>query len=346
MVTRTRSAAALLCAVLLLLWLSSPSLAAESDAYAGTKINYATTKAEDIATQGTDPSSPFALTLPSLGAAVETTGDPFAQDASLDFAVRVKNATDGSTLSFWHDVPTFPPSADADAGADADAMVVNYVNEIPRGTFGKLEVIKERAGNPIMYDRKDVETADGEVVYERPRFMAYGPSPFNYGAIPGTWEDSVEPDPITGIPGDNDPIDAVDIGAAQAPPGAVYEAKVLGALPLLDDGETDWKVRPGFLGAQQIVCARLSFRTDHRRSSPHPLTRTPSFSSPPNPLSLSPPLSLALSLSFSLSLSLALSPSAPHAILLSFPFLSFPFLSFPFLRFPFLCFPFFVFRWL
>ncbi len=39
-----------------------------------------------------------------------------------------------------------------------------------------------------------------------------------------------------------DPIDAYDIGSAVAETGAAYRAKVLGALGLIDDDETDWKV--------------------------------------------------------------------------------------------------------
>lgn len=48
--------------------------------------------------------------------------------------------------------------------------------------------------------------------------------------------------PDTGARGDNDPLDVLDIGRAVARTGEVRRVKVLGMLPLLDGGETDWKV--------------------------------------------------------------------------------------------------------
>lgn len=49
-------------------------------------------------------------------------------------------------------------------------------------------------------------------------------------------------DKETGLKGDNDPIDAIEIGSKLAQPGEVKQVKVLGALALLDEGETDWKI--------------------------------------------------------------------------------------------------------
>ena len=46
----------------------------------------------------------------------------------------------------------------------------------------------------------------------------------------------------TKCPGDNDPIDVLDIGAKQLRTGAIVAVKILGVLALIDDGETDWKV--------------------------------------------------------------------------------------------------------
>ena len=65
---------------------------------------------------------------------------------------------------------------------------------------------------------------------------------FNYGAFPQTWEDPAHTTPDTGAAGDNDPIDAVEIGTLIRPVGAVIKVKVLGCLAMIDDGETDWKV--------------------------------------------------------------------------------------------------------
>lgn len=57
-----------------------------------------------------------------------------------------------------------------------------------------------------------------------------------------TWEHAAETDNITKEIGDGDPLDSCDIGEAVAGMGLVYRVKVLGALPLMDSAETDWKV--------------------------------------------------------------------------------------------------------
>ena len=44
------------------------------------------------------------------------------------------------------------------------------------------------------------------------------------------------------MPGDNDPIDVLDIGAKQLRTGEIVAVKILGVLALIDDGETDWKI--------------------------------------------------------------------------------------------------------
>jgi len=48
--------------------------------------------------------------------------------------------------------------------------------------------------------------------------------------------------PDTGFVGDNDPIDAMEIGYKMLRTGSVTKVKVLGCLAMIDDGETDWKV--------------------------------------------------------------------------------------------------------
>lgn len=164
----------------------------------------------------------------------------------LDLKVSAKKSEDDEGLaSFWHDIPSMPETKAATIGgapASEDAVIVNFVPEILKGGIGKLELMKGVEGNPIMFDTKEVKNAEGEVLYERPRYVAYGPSPFTYGLIPQTWEDSTQPDPVTNIIGDNDPIDALDISPVTPLIGAPYQAKVLGSLGLIDDNETDWKV--------------------------------------------------------------------------------------------------------
>ncbi len=89
-------------------------------------------------------------------------------------------------------------------------------------------------------DRKKVKDQN----FKRPRYYAWSPAPGNYGALPRTWENVLEEDPVTGFPGDADPIDAVDVGSTPSPLGLVYQVKVIGALGMIDgtDLETDWKI--------------------------------------------------------------------------------------------------------
>jgi inorganic pyrophosphatase len=134
------------------------------------------------------------------------------------------NGPDGSPASPWHDIPIYPDPS--------NKQVVNFVNEIPRGTSAKMEIATDEPLNPIKQDIKK-----GAL-----RFYKYGPSLINYGAVPQTFEDPSTIHPELKVGGDGDPIDLLDIGSAVAPFGAVYPAKVLGCLGLLDEGEVDWKI--------------------------------------------------------------------------------------------------------
>lgn len=49
-------------------------------------------------------------------------------------------------------------------------------------------------------------------------------------------------DPHTKMYGDNDPIDAFDISDMQRKPGDVVKIKLLDAIAMIDNNETDWKV--------------------------------------------------------------------------------------------------------
>lgn len=106
------------------------------------------------------------------------------------------------------------------------------MNEIPKGTRAKMEISTTEASNPIKQDIKN-----GKL-----REFAYGKIPFNYGALPQTWENPILSHPVLGLQGDNDPVDVVEISTGALPEGAVMEVKVLGALALIDEGEVDWKV--------------------------------------------------------------------------------------------------------
>ncbi|KAM0680818.1 Inorganic pyrophosphatase [Glugoides intestinalis] len=131
---------------------------------------------------------------------------------------------DGDIISPFHDVPF------------KNGELVNCVNEIPRFEHAKFEILKEETFNPIVQDIKNEK-----VRFVKNIFPTFG-YPFNYGAIPQTWEDPTVEDGECKAVGDNDPIDVVEIGAKSKRIGEVYQAKILGALALLDDDETDWKI--------------------------------------------------------------------------------------------------------
>jgi len=151
----------------------------------------------------------------------------------LDFRAQAVDARSGRPLSLWHDVPLVV--SDNEKG-----MVVNAFFEVSRGTHAKLELNKWETHNPIWQDRNRVSGQD----FKRPRHYAWSPAPGNYGALPRTWENVLEPDLLTGYPGDTDPIDVVDVGAFPSPTGMVYRVKVIGALGMIDgtDLQTDWKI--------------------------------------------------------------------------------------------------------
>ena len=124
--------------------------------------------------------------------------------------------------SFWHDVPLKSNQRD----------LYNVVIEIPMYSTAKMEMNKEKAGNPIVQDIKD----------GKPRYYTYGVPFFNYGFLPQTWEDVNHVDPKSGAKGDGDPIDVIELGDGPVAIGSVIQAKILGSLELIDEGETDHKV--------------------------------------------------------------------------------------------------------
>jgi len=131
------------------------------------------------------------------------------------------SSDDGKPISPWHDIPLYVDKAN---------RIVNFVNEIPRGAVEKMEIATDEEGNPIKQDVK------------KGKLRLY---PFqslvNYGALPQTWEDPEHKDLSTGMLGDNDPLDVVEVGSRVALTGEVYPVKVLGILGMIDEGEMDWK---------------------------------------------------------------------------------------------------------
>ncbi|QPG77272.1 hypothetical protein FOA43_004680 [Brettanomyces nanus] len=135
---------------------------------------------------------------------------------------------EGKLSSFFHDVPLA-----LDSYAKTAAMVV----EIPRYTQAKFEISKELPLNPIVQDTKN-----GKLRFVNNVFPFHG-YPFNYGALPQTWEDPTFSRPQDrGFFGDNDPVDVVEIGGQLGQLGLIKTVMILGALALIDDGEMDWKL--------------------------------------------------------------------------------------------------------
>lgn len=113
---------------------------------------------------------------------------------------------------------------------------IQCINEIPRFENAKFEVNKKERLNPIMQDVKN------DICRFVPNIFPFKGYPWNYGAIPQTWEDPKVKDEFVKEFGDNDPLDVIEIGTKIKKIGEVYEAKVLGCLGLIDDGECDWKI--------------------------------------------------------------------------------------------------------
>jgi inorganic pyrophosphatase len=126
-------------------------------------------------------------------------------------------------ISPWHDVPLYH---------DKSQKHVHFICEIPKWTRAKYEIATKENLNPIKQDVKN----------GRLRFYQHGDMMFNYGLLPQTWENPEHMSEDTGHKGDNDPIDAVEVGIRQLKTGSITVCKVIGVLAMIDDGETDWKL--------------------------------------------------------------------------------------------------------
>jgi inorganic pyrophosphatase len=134
---------------------------------------------------------------------------------------RVNFLCNGTKLSPWHDIPL----------KNTDNSY-NFICEIPKWTRKKFEISTGEAMNPIKQDVKN-----GVL-----REYKWGDMLFNYGAFPQTWEDPKHVSPETGCPGDNDPIDVIELGTRQRPVGSITSVKIVGVIAMIDSDETDWKI--------------------------------------------------------------------------------------------------------
>ncbi|XP_058790880.1 inorganic pyrophosphatase isoform X2 [Phymastichus coffea] len=166
------------------------------------------------------PTNIFASNMSSNFTTVER-GAPNSPDYRLFF----KN--ESSPISPMHDIPLF---------ADEANKTFHMVVEIPRWTNAKMEINLKETLNPIKQDVKN-----GKLRYVANCFPHHGYI-WNYGALPQTWENPEVLDEATGFKGDNDPIDVLEIGYRAAKRGEVLKVKILGAVALIDEGETDWKI--------------------------------------------------------------------------------------------------------
>lgn len=144
-------------------------------------------------------------------------------------------------VSYWHDVPLHPRIKGVGANEpDPESECFHFVCEIPKHTRAKMEVRIDEPWTPIA---QDVTMKGGGV--PALRYLA-SRIPWNYGMIPQTLEDPAHCwnlPALEGLPGDGDPLDAVEIGAGRALRcGYVYRVKVLGAFALIDGDELDWKL--------------------------------------------------------------------------------------------------------
>jgi inorganic pyrophosphatase len=108
-------------------------------------------------------------------------------------------------LNLIHVLPAF---------VDEEKGIINAVVEVSSGSINKYEIITE--SGQLKLDRVGYSS------------LAY---PFTYGAIPNTWDL------------DNDPLDIEIVGITEAlVPGALVEARIIGAMKFIDNGEIDDKI--------------------------------------------------------------------------------------------------------
>ncbi|KAG6462242.1 hypothetical protein O3G_MSEX013140 [Manduca sexta] len=181
----------------------------------------------------------------------EERGSPYAPD------YRVYFKDESGPISPLHDIPLW---------ADKSQKLVNMVVEVPRWTNAKMEISLSEPLNPIKQDVKK-----GALRYVSNVFPHRGYI-WNYGALPQTWENPRHVDGRTGARGDNDPVDVIEIGQRVAARGDVLQVKLLGALALIDEDETDWKLLA--VDARDPLAPRLNGVADVEKLLPGLLRAT------------------------------------------------------------------------
>jgi len=165
--------------------------------------------------------------------AQEAPDSPTSAEADNDKAVR----------SLWHDVSLYVLS-----WLDEKTEFLHYVNEMPMGSLKKNEVQPGVAHNVI---REDVKGSAKLAKFGRP-------VPFNYGCFPQTFRDPDKADELYAAPGDDDPLDVMDVTDVPTKVGAVVRCFPVGAMCLIDEGQADWKVLVVNVDAKSPLAAARS----------------------------------------------------------------------------------------
>ncbi|MGF1700887.1 inorganic diphosphatase [Photobacterium makurazakiensis] len=157
------------------------------------------------------------------------------RNSKLDYMLRYKTASTSNGLAYDKAVNhskalLSPDEFSIEASHDLMALpamsaegTINAIVEIPTGTSAKWELNKDNTNQVIWEFKKG-----------KPRVVNYLGYPGNYGTIPQT-----------ALPkefgGDGDPLDVIVLGQA-VPRGEVVQARLIGVLKMLDDGEQDDKL--------------------------------------------------------------------------------------------------------
>mmetsp|Transcript_81629 Transcript_81629/g.95200 ORF Transcript_81629/g.95200 Transcript_81629/m.95200 type:complete len:391 (+) Transcript_81629:69-1241(+) len=162
---------------------------------------------------------------------VEEVGEKYTPAYRVNFFFKDVETTEKRQVSPWHDIPYAVRDFCRTTPESVPTNRYNFICEIPKWTRAKFEIATGEVFNPIKQDMKNGV----------PRFYKHGDMMWNYGAFPQTWE-STDCVFEEGVKGDNDPLDAIEIGMTQLATGTVAPVKILGVLGMIDDGQMDWKV--------------------------------------------------------------------------------------------------------
>jgi inorganic pyrophosphatase len=176
-------------------------------------------------------SAAFAVPYHQQQLLVEEVGEKYTPSYRVNFFFKDVETTELKQISPWHDIPYAVRDWVRTTPESSPTNRYNFICEIPKWTRAKFEIATSETFNPIKQDMKNGV----------PRFYKHGDMMWNYGAFPQTWE-STDHVFEEGVKGDNDPLDAIEIGMVQLTTGQVIPVKILGILGMIDDGQMDWKV--------------------------------------------------------------------------------------------------------